>query len=224
MKKKCLSTFIDLVLFSLRSILSRDGVLYVKLRAGQLPYKDDPQGWKSLLASTVNHRNSGVRAFKVNEWRMDCHIYPSLNRTVYFVKLIKSSLLLRAYPGKSLSHLGGRRLPHLETNDRIELNWMDPVPSGSWPVCQAVTAGPACSCEADRLLLVPWWPQCNMSIHQLVLEGSMGTKHIIYSPVSVFFPEASIFPIFSSLLDLFSHLLLICASPWMHVCIHFCIL
>ncbi|KAA8583561.1 hypothetical protein FQN60_014769 [Etheostoma spectabile] len=36
----------------LKSILSRDGVLYVKLRAGQLPYKDDPQGWKSLLAST----------------------------------------------------------------------------------------------------------------------------------------------------------------------------
>uniref|UniRef100_A0A3B5BH31 Anaphase-promoting complex subunit 1 n=1 Tax=Stegastes partitus TaxID=144197 RepID=A0A3B5BH31_9TELE len=48
----------------LKSILSRDGVLYVKLRAGQLPYKDDPQGWKSLLATTVNHRNSGVRAFK----------------------------------------------------------------------------------------------------------------------------------------------------------------
>ncbi|XP_041646120.1 anaphase-promoting complex subunit 1 [Cheilinus undulatus] len=48
----------------LKSILSRDGVLYVKLRAGQLPYKDDPQGWKSLLASTVNHQNSGVRAFK----------------------------------------------------------------------------------------------------------------------------------------------------------------
>uniref|UniRef100_A0A8C4EJS4 Anaphase-promoting complex subunit 1 n=1 Tax=Dicentrarchus labrax TaxID=13489 RepID=A0A8C4EJS4_DICLA len=48
----------------LKSILSRDGVLYVKLRAGQLPYKDDPQGWKSLLASAVNHRNSGVRAFK----------------------------------------------------------------------------------------------------------------------------------------------------------------
>uniref|UniRef100_A0A3Q3R8Z7 Uncharacterized protein n=1 Tax=Monopterus albus TaxID=43700 RepID=A0A3Q3R8Z7_MONAL len=48
----------------LKSILSRDGVLYVKLRAGQLPYKDDPQGWKSLLASTINHHNSGVRAFK----------------------------------------------------------------------------------------------------------------------------------------------------------------
>uniref|UniRef100_A0A7N6BMK7 Anaphase-promoting complex subunit 1 n=1 Tax=Anabas testudineus TaxID=64144 RepID=A0A7N6BMK7_ANATE len=51
----------------LKSILSRDGVLYVKLRAGQLPYKDDPQGWKSLLASTINHRNSGVRAFKAVE-------------------------------------------------------------------------------------------------------------------------------------------------------------
>ncbi|XP_077960460.1 anaphase-promoting complex subunit 1 isoform X3 [Gasterosteus aculeatus] len=48
----------------LQSILSRDGVLYVKLRAGQLPYKDDPQGWKSLLASSVNQRASGVRAFK----------------------------------------------------------------------------------------------------------------------------------------------------------------
>lgn len=52
-------------LISLRSILSRDGVLYVKLRAGQLPYKDDPQGWKSLVATTVNHRSSGVKAFKV---------------------------------------------------------------------------------------------------------------------------------------------------------------
>uniref|UniRef100_A0A3Q4H1B8 Anaphase-promoting complex subunit 1 n=1 Tax=Neolamprologus brichardi TaxID=32507 RepID=A0A3Q4H1B8_NEOBR len=48
----------------LKSILSRDGVLYVKLRAGQLPYKDDPQGWKSLVATTVNHRSSGVKAFK----------------------------------------------------------------------------------------------------------------------------------------------------------------
>lgn len=48
----------------LKSILSRDGVLYVKLRAGQLPYKDDPQGWKSLLASTVNHRHPGAVAFK----------------------------------------------------------------------------------------------------------------------------------------------------------------
>lgn len=48
----------------LKSILCRNGVLYVKLRAGQLPYKDDPQGWKSLLASAVNHRSSGIRAFK----------------------------------------------------------------------------------------------------------------------------------------------------------------
>lgn len=39
----------------------------MKLRAGQLPYKDDPQGWKSLLASTINQRNSGVRAFKVRQ-------------------------------------------------------------------------------------------------------------------------------------------------------------
>uniref|UniRef100_A0A8C6KZ34 Anaphase promoting complex subunit 1 n=1 Tax=Nothobranchius furzeri TaxID=105023 RepID=A0A8C6KZ34_NOTFU len=48
----------------LKSILSQDGVLYVKLRAGQLPYKDDPQGWKSLLTTAVNHRSSGVTAFK----------------------------------------------------------------------------------------------------------------------------------------------------------------
>ncbi|MBN3295003.1 APC1 protein, partial [Amia calva] len=48
----------------LQSILSRDGVLYVKLRAGQLPYKDDPQGWQSLLAQNVNHRNPEVRSFK----------------------------------------------------------------------------------------------------------------------------------------------------------------
>ncbi|XP_046885397.1 LOW QUALITY PROTEIN: anaphase-promoting complex subunit 1 [Hypomesus transpacificus] len=48
----------------LESILSRDGVLYVKLRAGQLPYKDDPRGWKSLLAPSVNNRNSEVRTFK----------------------------------------------------------------------------------------------------------------------------------------------------------------
>uniref|UniRef100_A0A8B9HFJ3 Anaphase promoting complex subunit 1 n=1 Tax=Astyanax mexicanus TaxID=7994 RepID=A0A8B9HFJ3_ASTMX len=47
----------------LQSILSRDGVLYVKLRAGQLPYKDDPRGWKSLLAPAVN-RNPEVRTFK----------------------------------------------------------------------------------------------------------------------------------------------------------------
>ncbi len=48
-----------------RSILSKDGVLYVKLRAGQLPYKDDPQGWKSLLAPNLNNRSAEVRTFKV---------------------------------------------------------------------------------------------------------------------------------------------------------------
>ncbi|XP_018595771.2 anaphase-promoting complex subunit 1 isoform X3 [Scleropages formosus] len=48
----------------LQSILIRDGVLYVKLRAGQLPYKDDPRGWKSLLAPSVNNRNPEVRTFK----------------------------------------------------------------------------------------------------------------------------------------------------------------
>lgn len=49
----------------LRSILSKDGVLYVKLRAGQLSYKEDPMGWQSLLAQTVANRNSEARAFKV---------------------------------------------------------------------------------------------------------------------------------------------------------------
>ncbi|XP_048864523.1 anaphase-promoting complex subunit 1 isoform X2 [Brienomyrus brachyistius] len=48
----------------LQSILSCDGVLYVKQRAGQLPYKDDPRGWKSLLAPSVNNRNPEVRTFK----------------------------------------------------------------------------------------------------------------------------------------------------------------
>ncbi|KAH0622807.1 hypothetical protein JD844_025492 [Phrynosoma platyrhinos] len=46
------------------SILSKDGVLYVKLRAGQLSYKEDPMGWRSLLAQTVTHRNADARAFK----------------------------------------------------------------------------------------------------------------------------------------------------------------
>lgn len=53
------------LLFSFRSILSKDGVLYVKLRAGQLSYKEDPMGWQSLLAQTVANRNSEARAFKV---------------------------------------------------------------------------------------------------------------------------------------------------------------
>uniref|UniRef100_A0A673NPR1 Anaphase-promoting complex subunit 1-like n=1 Tax=Sinocyclocheilus rhinocerous TaxID=307959 RepID=A0A673NPR1_9TELE len=48
----------------LQSILSKDGVLYVKLRAGQLPYKDDPQGWKSLLAPNLNSRSAEVHTFK----------------------------------------------------------------------------------------------------------------------------------------------------------------
>uniref|UniRef100_A0A8C8SQU8 Anaphase-promoting complex subunit 1 n=1 Tax=Pelusios castaneus TaxID=367368 RepID=A0A8C8SQU8_9SAUR len=46
------------------SILSKDGILYVKLRAGQLSYKEDPMGWRSLLAQTVTHRNSETRSFK----------------------------------------------------------------------------------------------------------------------------------------------------------------
>ncbi|MBZ3885433.1 Anaphase-promoting complex subunit 1 [Sciurus carolinensis] len=48
----------------LKSILSKDGVLYVKLRAGQLSYKEDPMGWQSLLAQTVANRNSEARTFK----------------------------------------------------------------------------------------------------------------------------------------------------------------
>uniref|UniRef100_A0A8D1CG35 Anaphase-promoting complex subunit 1 n=1 Tax=Sus scrofa TaxID=9823 RepID=A0A8D1CG35_PIG len=48
----------------LKSILAKDGVLYVKLRAGQLSYKEDPMGWQSLLAQTVANRNSEARAFK----------------------------------------------------------------------------------------------------------------------------------------------------------------
>ncbi|XP_063048013.1 anaphase-promoting complex subunit 1 isoform X2 [Engraulis encrasicolus] len=38
----------------LQSILSRDGVLYVKLRAGQVPYKDDPLGLNLTLKPDVN--------------------------------------------------------------------------------------------------------------------------------------------------------------------------
>ncbi|MEE6474887.1 hypothetical protein FKM82_010525 [Ascaphus truei] len=48
----------------LKSILSKDGVLYVKLRAGQLSYKEDPMGWHSLLAQTVTRTNSEARSFK----------------------------------------------------------------------------------------------------------------------------------------------------------------
>ena len=38
----------------------------MKLRAGQLSYKEDPMGWRSLLAQTVTHRNSEARLFKVS--------------------------------------------------------------------------------------------------------------------------------------------------------------
>ncbi|KAK1170590.1 anaphase-promoting complex subunit 1 isoform X1 [Acipenser oxyrinchus oxyrinchus] len=48
----------------LQSILSRDGILYVKLRAGKVSYKEDPTGWQSLLAQTVNHRSPEVHGFK----------------------------------------------------------------------------------------------------------------------------------------------------------------
>ncbi|XP_070590725.1 anaphase-promoting complex subunit 1 isoform X1 [Erythrolamprus reginae] len=48
----------------LKSILSKDGVLYVKLRAGQLSYKEDPKGWRSLLAQTVMHRKTDAYAVK----------------------------------------------------------------------------------------------------------------------------------------------------------------
>ncbi|KAL7987272.1 hypothetical protein Chor_006191 [Crotalus horridus] len=51
-------------LHHLKSILSKDGVLYVKLRAGQLSYKEDPMGWRSLLAQTVTHRNADAYAVK----------------------------------------------------------------------------------------------------------------------------------------------------------------
>lgn len=39
----------------------------MKLRAGQLSYKEDPMGWRSLLAQTVTHHSSEARAFKVGE-------------------------------------------------------------------------------------------------------------------------------------------------------------
>ncbi|KAK2520245.1 Anapc1 [Columba guinea] len=48
----------------LKSILAKGGVLYVKLRAGQRSYKEDPMGWRSLLAQSVTHRSSEARAFK----------------------------------------------------------------------------------------------------------------------------------------------------------------
>ncbi|XP_043916095.1 anaphase-promoting complex subunit 1 [Protopterus annectens] len=48
----------------LKSFLSRDGIMYVKLRAGQLSYKEDPKGWRSLLAQTVACKNSEASGFK----------------------------------------------------------------------------------------------------------------------------------------------------------------
>uniref|UniRef100_A0A4W3J5N0 Anaphase promoting complex subunit 1 n=1 Tax=Callorhinchus milii TaxID=7868 RepID=A0A4W3J5N0_CALMI len=42
---------------SLQAILSKDGFLYVKLRAGHLSYTEDPKGFRSLLAQTFTHRN-----------------------------------------------------------------------------------------------------------------------------------------------------------------------
>uniref|UniRef100_A0A8C3KVC3 Anaphase-promoting complex subunit 1 n=1 Tax=Chrysolophus pictus TaxID=9089 RepID=A0A8C3KVC3_CHRPC len=47
----------------LKSILSKGGVLYVKLRAGQLSYKEDPMGWRSFSAQTITHGNE-ARSFK----------------------------------------------------------------------------------------------------------------------------------------------------------------
>uniref|UniRef100_H3ATJ7 Anaphase-promoting complex subunit 1 n=1 Tax=Latimeria chalumnae TaxID=7897 RepID=H3ATJ7_LATCH len=48
----------------LKSILSNSGTLYVKLRAGQLSYKEDPTGWHSLLAQTVTRGNLEASTFK----------------------------------------------------------------------------------------------------------------------------------------------------------------
>lgn len=64
----CASIWIDLTVncCSVRSILAKGGVLYVKLRAGQRSYKEDPMGWRSLLAQSVTHRSSEARAFKVS--------------------------------------------------------------------------------------------------------------------------------------------------------------
>jgi len=37
----------------------------VKLRAGQLSYKEDPMGWRSFSAQTITHGNE-ARSFKVS--------------------------------------------------------------------------------------------------------------------------------------------------------------
>ncbi|XP_059838868.1 anaphase-promoting complex subunit 1 [Hypanus sabinus] len=49
---------------SLQSILSKDGFLYVKLRAGHLSYSEDPKGFRSLLAQTFTHRNPEFLSIK----------------------------------------------------------------------------------------------------------------------------------------------------------------
>lgn len=49
---------------SLQSILSKDGFLYVKLRAGHLSYTEDPKGFRSLLAQTFTHRNPEFLSIK----------------------------------------------------------------------------------------------------------------------------------------------------------------
>ncbi|XP_059501188.1 anaphase-promoting complex subunit 1 isoform X1 [Stegostoma tigrinum] len=51
-------------LTSLQSILSKDGFLYVKLRAGHLSYTEDPKGFRSLLAQTFTHRNPEFLSIK----------------------------------------------------------------------------------------------------------------------------------------------------------------
>ncbi|GCC32345.1 hypothetical protein chiPu_0010806, partial [Chiloscyllium punctatum] len=51
-------------LASLQSILSKDGFLYVKLRAGHLSYTEDPKGFRSLLAQTFTHRNPEFLSIK----------------------------------------------------------------------------------------------------------------------------------------------------------------
>uniref|UniRef100_A0A4W3IWB9 Anaphase promoting complex subunit 1 n=1 Tax=Callorhinchus milii TaxID=7868 RepID=A0A4W3IWB9_CALMI len=45
------------LLKEVKAILSKDGFLYVKLRAGHLSYTEDPKGFRSLLAQTFTHRN-----------------------------------------------------------------------------------------------------------------------------------------------------------------------
>uniref|UniRef100_UPI00358F4E60 anaphase-promoting complex subunit 1 isoform X2 n=1 Tax=Myxine glutinosa TaxID=7769 RepID=UPI00358F4E60 len=48
----------------LKSILARDGVIYVKLPAGHLSYTEDPKGYLSLLAQTFTHPRPQFQAVK----------------------------------------------------------------------------------------------------------------------------------------------------------------